>query len=94
MGERRGTRNSTQSGRPWPAGSATALTLLLTFAPYGVALLLAFFVNPWSFLALTGMAAATPFTAAANQRLVRFMLTGEIQDVDRRQRVPNPQETR
>jgi hypothetical protein len=66
-----------QTGTAWPVRKAVTLTLLLVFLPYVAAFAVAL-VNPWALAGIPALAACTPLTFAAVQRLVRFMLTGEV----------------
>lgn len=71
-------------GQPrWPVGGAVALTITFVLLPYLVAAVVAIVVHPWFALCASAYAATTPWATAAIQRLVRFVLTGEIQPVDR-----------
>jgi hypothetical protein len=70
---------------------AITLTLFLVLLPYIAAIVVAM-LNPWALVGIPAMAAATPVTFPAVQRLVRFMLTGEMgspETVLRRSLLPN-----
>lgn len=75
---------------PWPADRATALTLRVALLIYvmvmvpHVAVVVTAGLDGWFLYPVTGLAlAAARLSVGAAQRLVRFMLTGEIQPIDR-----------
>lgn len=65
----------------WPARQAIRLTLVVLAIPTVVAVTAALHIGPAGLLAMP--AVYVPPVLAATQRLVRFMLTGEIQPCDR-----------
>lgn len=70
-------QTATDSVGVWPVRKAIVLTLFLVLLPYAGAVAVAL-VNPWAIAGIPALAASTPWTFPVYQRLVRFMLTGDV----------------
>jgi len=73
----------------WRQGRAIALTLVLAALPYAVVVVGTALLGRAALIGLGPAGVLTVTTWAATQRLVKFMLTGEIQEMDRTRR-PTP----
>lgn len=70
-------------GRPWPANKAVILTLVVVALPYIALSSVAFLASsPQVLVGLPLVAFGSRYWWSASQRLVRFMLTGEILPAD------------
>ncbi len=67
---------------PWPTNKAITLTLLVVTLPYITLSLVAMATSPRVLVGVPLVAVGSRYLWSASQRLVRFMLTGEILPAD------------